>query len=197
MLAYATAKEIFEGFVEQPLLELAERPPPELLPVFVIDGLDEYSTSEGPYHQFYSCIERLARLDIPLKMVLTSRLEDPIQRMFARLPHFAVTIGTGDNASDQSNNDIHLFFEHEFKIISEDLALGETWPGNDAVNTLTARAGGIFIWAVTVVKYIAQNPVPRLQDCIQSEISTVCTARSWRNPLGPGGNMNAVSSGNL
>ncbi|KAF9494747.1 hypothetical protein BDN71DRAFT_1418000 [Pleurotus eryngii] len=167
-LAHATAKEIFKEFVEQPLLNLAERPP-EPLPVFVIDGLDEYSSVEGPPSQLYSCIKHLALLKLPLKLVVTSRFEDSIRGMFACFPHFPITIGTGDKADAQSNNDIHLFFEHEFKIISEDLALGETWPGSDAVNTLTARAGGIFIWAVTVVKYIAQNPVPRLQDCMQGE----------------------------
>ncbi|KAG5220282.1 WD40 repeat protein [Salix suchowensis] len=118
-LAHATAKEIFKEFVEQPLLNLAERPP-EPLPVFVIDGLDEYSSVEGPPSQLYSCIKHLALLKLPLKLVVTSRFEDSIRGMFACFPHFPITIGTGDKADAQSNNDIHLFFEHEFKIISED-----------------------------------------------------------------------------
>src|SRR5882724_11578719 len=71
---------------------------------------------------------------------------------------------TGDDASTQTSLDIRLLFETRFEEIRRSLSsLPPAWPGASAVQELTNRAGGLFIWATTVVDFIKIfNPEKRL-----------------------------------
>ncbi|KAL4256201.1 hypothetical protein AB1N83_012195 [Pleurotus pulmonarius] len=161
ILTNATPEEIFSELVEKPLIELTKSSPPfQQLPVFVIDGLDECSSTEVHHEKLPDCIERLACLAIPLKWMFTSRYELHFRDLLASVPHIFVDIRTGDNASSQSNEDIRNFFREQFRCMSKDFDMPE--PGNDIVEHFTTQARGLFILAVTISRYIAESPGLRL-----------------------------------
>ena len=73
---------------------------------------------------------------------------------------------TGDNASSQTSHDIHLFLETRFKEIRRSLAaLPPSWPEASAIQELTNRAGGLFVWATTALDFIENGLDPENTLC--------------------------------
>ncbi len=63
----------------------------------------------------------------------------------------AIILETGDGTSDETSDDIRLFFEASFR----DMELPDpSWPGKDVIDDLTRHAAGLFIWAKTVIKFV-------------------------------------------
>ncbi|KAK0452928.1 uncharacterized protein EV420DRAFT_1697654 [Desarmillaria tabescens] len=126
--------------------------------VVIIDGLDECDASDdmlailaegfGPKLSF-------------MRLILSSR---PVHRV--------VTAFEGrdciyplylDTSSKSINRDIQFYLKREFATIRDNAFLKKC-KELDAVNELTARASGLFIWAATVAKFVHEFPgISRLQ----------------------------------
>jgi hypothetical protein len=128
------------------------------LPVFVLDGLDESGSDDSHYEQrqtFMKTITMWSRLPRSIKLVVTSRDEIPIS---FRAVSNRIVLGTGDFASPEAVNDVRVFFQQRFKeIANENYSLPLTWPDQWITEQLTSRAAGLFIWADTVVRFVAQR----------------------------------------
>jgi len=78
---------------------------------------------------------------------------------------------TGDDASAQTSLDIRLLFETRFAEIRRSLSsLPPAWPGDWAVQELTNRAGGLFVWATTALDFVKKGiPEKRLRSILTGD----------------------------
>ena len=144
--------------IVQPLAESA------ISTVIVIDALDECKDEE-PASAILSILG-LFFSEIPMvKFFITSRPEPRILRGF-RLPLLA-------NATDvfvlhkvepsQVDNDIRFFLRHSFLELSSRHGL-DGWPAEEQVYLLCKRAAGLFVHAMSTIRFIDQkNTSPRKQ----------------------------------
>ena len=79
----------------------------------------------------------------------------------------------------ETNKDVSEFIRHRLEEIRQkDGYLGDDWPGDDNINSLANRAGGLFIWASTACLYIeGYNPGQRLTELVKAQPDD--------NPSGP------------
>jgi hypothetical protein len=120
--------------------------------IMIIDALDECDNR----HDLLSILASdLGRLPPFIKILITSRDEADIRGVFRASHHIVekpLDIYDVDTVAD-----VPRFLEHQFcGIRSRDYAmtLPEPWPAPDAMTELERRAGGLFIWASTICKFI-------------------------------------------
>jgi NACHT domain len=160
--------KLFLHLILEPLIE-SERNSEELLPVVVIDALDECGGLEGQYSADRKALMRTftswSKLPAKFKLIVTSRGESDIERLFSTTRHFPIEISAGQAVEAQSSEDIRLFLAHQLHEVAlgYSKSLSPTWPGPQVIQELAERAGGLFIWAETVTRFIRSgNPVGRL-----------------------------------
>ncbi|KAK0211846.1 hypothetical protein IW262DRAFT_336881 [Armillaria fumosa] len=132
--------------------------------VVIIDGLDECDASDdmlailtegfGPNLSF-------------MRLIISSRPVLRIARVFERrdcvYPLYL------DTSSEDVNRDIHFYLEREFASKCNDAFLKKCTE-LDAVNKLTARASGLFVWAATVVRFVHALPgISRLEALLDTK----------------------------
>jgi hypothetical protein len=104
-------------------------------------------------------VECLHQLPFSLKLFITSRDEPSIRRMVDSLPaqysmrKAALHI---DIEEKIVNADIELYLYQKLRSISPD---EHAWPPAAAIKELTHRASGLFVYAVTIVKYIRSDSI--------------------------------------
>jgi hypothetical protein len=129
--------------------------------VIVIDGLDETrrdkleETAEVFSHLFKTLKRRNA------KVFISSRTEDEITKPFYR------ALGSNerhvkhvhlDTSDPSSIEDVSRYLFRNVKQLVEKWDLNwEQWPGEERMKMLCVRASGLFIWAVTVVKFFQEQ----------------------------------------
>jgi NACHT domain len=126
------------------------------LPVIIIDGLDECDSDGSKAVQRKALISTLtewARVPQQLKLIVTGR-DDRVPESFRAICK-QIVLSTGDTVSADTNGDIRHFFEERFAELRGSFLQG--WPGSQVLDTLTARAAGLFIWADTVMKFMGQG----------------------------------------
>jgi NACHT domain len=151
--------KLFVHLISQPLSG-SERNLEELRPVVVIDALDECGGLEGQYSADRKALMRTftswSTLPAEFKLIVTSRRESDIERLFSITKHFPIEISAGLAVETQSSKDIRLFLTYQLHEVALECSksLSPTWPGPQVVQKLAERAGGLFIWAETVTKFI-------------------------------------------
>jgi hypothetical protein len=111
-------------------------------------------------------ITRWAQLHPSFKLFVTSR-DHHITPSFRRVCHHMV-LETGDLTNQESNIDIHTYFEQSLAEISAEYPSLQSWPEPSLVKQLTDHAAGLFIWATTVIRYLEEGfPKTRLQRILQ------------------------------
>jgi len=130
----------------------------------IIDALDE-CRDEEPASALLSVLSRYVD-DIPLvKFFITGRPEPRIHsgfRLESLRPHTDI-LKLHEVEPSSVDNDIKLFFKTRFIEIANnrhDCSLAEDWPGPHSIDILCKKAGGLFIYASTVVKFIASRHYP-------------------------------------
>ncbi len=138
--------------------------------VVIIDGLDECDISNdmlavlaegfGPKLSF-------------MRLILSSRPVHRVAMVFeGRECIYPLHL---DTSSESVNHDIHFYLERELATIRND-AFQEKCKELDAVNKLTARASGLFIWAATVARFVHAFPgISRLQALLDTNIPSDAT----------------------
>jgi hypothetical protein len=138
--------------------------------LIVLDALDECYV-EGSCEGGDAIPLLLTKLgSLPyIKIMITSRVEDTIKRMF---DHMANQLALHDIEGDIVRGDIHLYFKHCLTSLAHARKLPLPFPTNDALNELVKRAGTLFIYAATVVKWVSDpktQPTLRLQQVLEQD----------------------------
>ena len=161
--------------IEKPLSTL-DHDPLEEFPVIVIDALDECG---GLRHDLsgqkdYDTLLRMLKCWAPVdhlqkfKLVITSRPEDNITRMFPYSINTHINIPSGSDVrpGDSASNDIRAFLKSCFK----GMGVEDAWI-EKALEYLVPCAAGIFIWATTVASFLRMDPRGRF-DVLQARNNT-------------------------
>jgi hypothetical protein len=123
--------------------------------VVVIDGLDETDTTRLHYT---AEIFSKALVDLPcnVKVFISSRTEDNIRKPFSDTFHVKhVKHVHLDTAADSSIRDVSTYLSRNIVTIVERHHLDVLqWPGEERMRELCNQASGLFIWAVTTIKFI-------------------------------------------
>jgi len=139
-------------------LGVASRLDPAQPVLVIIDGLDETDrTHLNDTAIIFSCLFKDLTHYPNVKVFISSRTEDDIRNPFARnLKVKYVKHVHLDTAA--SLGDVSSFLRRKVAHIVERNDLNwEIWPGEERMSTLATRASGLFIWAVTVAKFLQEQ----------------------------------------
>ena len=139
-------------------LEVASRLNPTQPVLVIIDGLDETNRNHlNDTAIIFSCLFTELTRYPNVKVFISSRTEDDIRNPFARnlkvkyVKHVHLDTAT-------SLGDVSSFLRKKVGHIVERNGLNwEIWPGEERMSMLAARASGLFIWAVTVARFLQEQ----------------------------------------
>ena len=161
----------------QPLSDL--KPESRSIPlVIVIDALDECKDKNGIIH-ILDLLKRAKDLsNVRLRILITSRPEGHICRGFGDTTvydHLDLHKVPGDTIK----HDMSVFFESKLQEIkTRNPGLPADWPSKDKIESLIQRAGGLFIYAATVCRFIGAeyaSPTERLDRILDGQPSQKAT----------------------
>jgi len=148
---------LFEDLIVEPISSLGDVPCEEL-PVIVIDALDECgglrhdSPAKNDYKGLLRTLKRWVQVDHlkRFKLVITSRPEDAITKMFPDSVSTHVNIPSGSEVKleDSASDDICAFLKSQL----DTMGMEPAWIAR-ALDYLVPRATGIFIWATTAADF--------------------------------------------
>ncbi|PPQ88930.1 hypothetical protein CVT25_005268 [Psilocybe cyanescens] len=137
--------------------------------IVIIDGLDECDDPKVQAKLVDLSFDLLRGQDLPLKILIASRPEMDISSSFDRKP-FSMLARIALDHNYQADRDILHFLADKFNEIKTQHRLSSYipigWPAEDSLNILVRKSSGQFIYASTVVKYIASprhRPTHRLE----------------------------------
>ena len=137
--------------------------------LIIIDALDECKDQE-PASAILSILSRYVDKIPQVKFFITGRPEPRIRSGFRleSLRPITEVFRLHDVDRPSVDNDIKLFFKTQLADITKsrsDCDLMEDWPSSSDINILCKKSAGLFIYAVTIVKFIASKyhtPTERL-----------------------------------
>ena len=137
--------------------------------LIIIDALDECKDEE-PASAILSVLSYYVDKIPQVKFFITSRPEPRIRSGFrlASLQPIMEVLRLHDVERSLVDSDIMLFFRTQLSNVAKtrsDCDLTEDWPGSFDINILCKKAAGLFIYASTVIKFIASkhhDPTERL-----------------------------------
>lgn len=163
--ATSIIKDQIDGLLKQPLMS-CNHPRGEHL-VFVIDALDECTSADDVRELLLHLLATAPTLG--MKFFVTSRPE----------PHIRNQLNKKEAASSRKicqlqdveqsvvSEDILRYIQHQLHQVQQSRDdIPVDWPSQENVKTLTWRAGGLFVYASTALKFIgeeSESPVQRLQ----------------------------------
>ncbi|PZD22953.1 WD40 repeat protein, partial [Pyrenophora tritici-repentis] len=126
--------------------------------VLVVDALDECNDQNN----VQIILQRLAEVQslrgTQLRVLLTSRPEVPIQYGFTQVrreEHQDFVLHDIEPAVIE--HDIAVFLRHQLGLVREKCRLKARWPEEGAIARLVQNSGGLFIWATTACRFIAED----------------------------------------
>jgi NACHT domain len=153
--------KLFRQVIQEPILASRDITT-ERLPIVVIDALDECGGLGGQHSEvrrsLMRTLESWSSLPAQFKLIVTSRSESDIARVFLRTKHHSVEISAGQTVDAQSSNDIRNFLKRQLQqrvVYQYEDSLAPDWPGPQIIEDLADKAAGLFIWAQTVVNFIS------------------------------------------
>ena len=170
---------LFKSLIEMQLSQLDDVPHEEL-PVIVVDASDECgglrqdSSGRDDYKGLLRTLKRWVEVDHlrKSKLVITSRLDDYINRMFPNSisTHVDILSGNCVKLGDSATNDISEFLTLRLTT----MGLEPAWISK-ALDYLVPRASGVFIWATTVTDFLEPDPESRFDILISRKRGTTRT----------------------
>jgi len=152
--------------------------------LIIIDALDECKDEE-PASALLSVLSRYVDKTPNIKFFITGRPEPRIRSGFRlkSLQPITEVLRLHDVKRSSVDSDIKLFFRTWLAEIAKarsDCNLTEDWPNPSDINVLCKKAAGFFIYASTVVKFIAlknRTPTEQLDRIISLPQDTTCEGR--------------------
>ena len=143
-------KEQMESLIVAPM-KTVRRAPSESPIIVVLDALDEASCD---LDSFLECLRDFVNMEPRVRLFITTRPEQTIMRSLdaAGMEVICTQKFMSDIPSDVVNADIRRFLEVSFQKLWCRKELLAAYP--DAIDLLTERAEGLFIFARTVIQYL-------------------------------------------
>ncbi|EDR00229.1 uncharacterized protein LACBIDRAFT_314561 [Laccaria bicolor S238N-H82] len=139
----------FEHLIVKPVQEVFQDTETPLL--VVIDALDECDQYQKLLPSLKSWSWQLPKF---LKLLITSRRYLDIQSTLNPIS-YPVYLHTGDQVSDQTYDDLELYFTTRFSDMTRlQTSLHLNWPGPDKISFLVTKAAGLYIWAKSAMDFI-------------------------------------------
>lgn len=157
--------------------------------VFVIDALDECDMDrrDGEARKLIALLVDAIRQSVPVvKLLVTSRPEPDIRGIFLALKEECKSVDLHDAKSQALNvkPDIRHYLEHKLEEIATRKSIPPPWPTTNDFDNLTARAGDLFIFASTVVKFLSnrlENTVVQLQHILRPPKNSLLSSMPYKN----------------
>jgi hypothetical protein len=145
--------------------------------IIVIDALDECAVIHGV--EGGTLIRDLSEVlaHLPVKIVVTSRMENTLRRMFESLPS-QITKLLHVIEGDRVTEDVRLILTHGLRAIAAKhiTATSPQWPVEREIDTLVERTGRFIIFAATVLKFLDSDRFsPQAQLVLLLERTSVLT----------------------
>ena len=143
----------FEHLILEPLRALAGSRGAGPI-VIILDGLDGCGTHKSREGLIQVLKDGLAKLPNMVRVLIASRGEPDMNSAFTRPSIVRRNIPIDDAAMD---SDIFQLFRRRFVPVAASwkiMGFPSDWPGDQAVQQLVGRARGLFIWAVTTIRFI-------------------------------------------
>ena len=168
MLPMKVLREQMEKLLIGPLCTATETPDAPF--VIIVDALDECD-DESLVSELVTLLALLPRkTSLPLRLLITSRSEPWLQLQFQQ-PDLSSLALPLEIHTFSAEADIRLFLRHalddtydqHFQIMKD---VPRPWPLSDKLERIVNKADGLFIFALTVVKFVGDkmhNPIERLQ----------------------------------
>ena len=123
--------------------------------ILVIDALDECDGERDVRLILHLLAQANSLGSVRLKIFVTSRPETPIQLGFNDISNGAYRdFALHAILNALVDNDISVLLQHEFDAIRNRHGLPAEWPDASCLRRLAQKAGGLFIFAVTVCRFI-------------------------------------------
>jgi hypothetical protein len=153
--------------------------------LIVIDALDECKDEE-PSSAILSVLSRYVDRIPRVKFFITGRPEPRIRSGFRlkSLRPITEVFRLHDVARSSVDHDIKLYFRTQLLDIAKsrsDCDFTEDWPSSSDIDVLCTKAAGLFIYASTVVKFVAfryQTPTQQLERIISLPQNTAHEGRA-------------------
>jgi hypothetical protein len=157
-IAEHTLRDQWHHIVLGPLSRLGRSSLPLSSSVLVIDALDECNDEANIQLIVRLLAESRSLAGFPLRVFLTSRPEVPIRNGFCQIADAEHRDFVLHNISFSTvNDDISVYFRHEFKLMSQHHRPAVDWPGADIIAELVRSASGLFIWAATACRFVKEG----------------------------------------
>ncbi|KAF5317447.1 hypothetical protein D9619_013236 [Psilocybe cf. subviscida] len=153
----------FEHLIKDPIRDIIHHDPSvhQWQIVILIDGLDECDSAGK--HEQQTLLQVLHHLvsykDSPFIVLVASRPEPLLTMTFNEVGSYPESIFL--NEEYRPSKDIRLFVVAELtrikKIHHLGRALGEHWPSKNSINSIVDKSSGQFIYAATVLRFIANS----------------------------------------
>ncbi|KAJ6565932.1 hypothetical protein DFH09DRAFT_919263 [Mycena vulgaris] len=129
------------------------------MPVIVVDGLDECFDRKVQQQIVRLFVEALLCQQLPLRILIASRPEPYLREVFEKEQTIALCRQVQLSADLSAFDDIRTYLQDEFARINSEyrsrgVDLGIVWPSPEALQHLVSKSSGIFIYAVTVIRFI-------------------------------------------
>ncbi|KAG8692594.1 hypothetical protein FRC11_003498, partial [Ceratobasidium sp. 423] len=163
----------FDALIAKPLLEVQATLPSDL--VVVIDGLDECKDEEHTGHVLGILLAGVVSL--PIKFIISSRPEPEIRAWMSDRVGTRLVLHELDKCAVQADIEMYL------RIVLRPMSLSEP-----QITALVKRAGILFIYASTVVRYVSyknfsRNPHARLDAILNASSSSAAMPNTEINQL--------------
>ena len=153
--------------------------------LIIIDALDECKDEE-PSSAILSILSRYVDRIPQVRFFITGRPEPRIRSGFRleSLRPITEVLKLHDVARSSVDHDIKLYFRTQLADIAKsrsDCDFTEDWPNPSDIDVLCAKTAGLFIYASTVVKFVAfryQTPTQQLERIISSPQNTAHEGRA-------------------
>ncbi|KAG8987322.1 hypothetical protein FRB94_001989 [Tulasnella sp. JGI-2019a] len=156
-IAQRTLEVQFKELIQGPLETLADDPncPPL---VILLDGLDECN-NEYATRLLRLIGQTFATLPSAVRFIITSRPEPHLLHRYASEPLKTRLRVHSLDLEDLSNTkkDIEVFFRQELPEMVLGMVKTPNWPGEERIIILVWMSGGLWIWAATVVRMLADQ----------------------------------------
>lgn len=142
----------------------------------MIDALDECGSEDDIRLVLQLLVEVKNLTTIDLGVFVTSRPEIAIRLGFEKMPEIIYqNLDLRDTPRQITEHDIAQFLRQEFSRISQERRL-PGWPSQAHIQELLQRAGGLFIYAATVRRFVDDqdwNPQERLFELLRGNSADV------------------------
>lgn len=167
----ATASTQFTNLLLTPLRTVAEEIQGPI--VIILDALDECG-SRGTRQKLMDVLQKvLPQLPSCFRFLITSRREADIEKTFgSRSMKSSIRIFELDYTSDVSKRDVDSYIRVNMIHLLEDV-VDDNYPWEEMLSALSTVAEGLFIFASTAVRLVAEsmNPLQKFEDLVRDSRS--------------------------